>query len=142
MRQLQRGDSGQIFIEGERNKQTNKETFLEVSYPSLHIFPPPIVFAVLRRRLSTNSDSASPPNSSHLCFRLTTCAGMCAVSPAACARPRLAATRAATSRRRRFSANWITSGMRAHLLKCCRFHSTVGENPNYWKNNNNKKKNH
>lgn len=122
-------------------KETNKQ--IKKLFSRFHIrlcIFPPIVFAVLRRRLSTNSDSASPPNSSHLCFRLTTCAGMCAVSPAACARPRLAATRAATSRRRRFSANWITSGMRAHLLKCCRFHSTVGENPNYWKNNNNKKK--
>lgn len=72
-------------------------------------------FTVLRRPFATLSDSVSPFNSSHLCFRLTTCAGMCAVSPAACARPRLAATRAATSRKRRFSANWITSGMRAHF---------------------------
>lgn len=55
--------------------------------------------------------------SSYFCFRLTTCAGMCAVSPAACARLHLAATQVATSKKKRFSANWITFGEYIALLK-------------------------
>lgn len=35
---------------------------------------------------------------------------MCAVSPAAFVRLRLAATQVATSKKKRFSANWITFG--------------------------------